>query len=173
MHLVFALLWVILFFQTVWLADNCFSLNSLVIPGRVTCIGNGAFSECSSLRSIVIPDSVTSIGSYAFRGCFSLESLVIPDSVISIGNSVFYECNFQNDLKQELISRFGDKIFVKPWWGLWCDIWLPDSGNRVRCPFSESRYLKKVISFLQFLLIIWNLMCTFAMSYIHTAKWNE
>lgn len=97
-----------------WAFDNCFSLNSLVISGRVTCIGNGAFSECSSLRSVVIPDSVTSIGSYAFRGCFSLESLVIPDSVISIGNSAFYECNFQNDLKQELISRFGDKIFVKP-----------------------------------------------------------
>ena len=47
----------------------------------------------------------------AFYGCTSLRSLVIPDSVTSIGDRAFKFCNFPNDLKQELISRFGDKIF--------------------------------------------------------------
>ena len=47
----------------------------------------------------------------AFYDYSSLSSLVIPDSVTSIGNEAFRGCNFPNDLKQELISRFGEKIF--------------------------------------------------------------
>lgn len=90
---------------------ECDSLNSVVIPDGVAVIGNDAFSYCESLKSIIIPDSVTSIGDYAFSDSFSLESLVIPDSVTSIGNEAFRGCNFPNDLKQELISRFGEKIF--------------------------------------------------------------
>ena len=63
-------------------------LTSYVIPASVTSIGDGAFSSCESLRSVVIPDSVTSIGDWAFS-----------------------YCSFPYDLKQELSSRFGVKIF--------------------------------------------------------------
>ena len=89
----------------------CSSLRNLVIPDSVTSIGDRAFSGCCSLESLVIPDSVTCIGNYAFGGCKYLSSLVIPDSVTSIGHHAFWDCNFPNDLKQELISRFGEKIF--------------------------------------------------------------
>ena len=114
--------------------DGCSSLNNLVIPNSVTSIGDGAFWGCSSLRSLVIPNSVTSIDACAFSGCKSLSNITIPDSLTSIGawafndcsslrdlvipNSVndiednaFEGCNFPDNLKQELISRFGDKIF--------------------------------------------------------------
>ena len=91
--------------------DGCRSLSSVVIPDRVTSVGEYAFHYCFSLTGIVIPDSVTSIGGGAFCGCWSLSSLVIPDSVTSIGNESLRGCNFPNDLKQKLISRFGDKIF--------------------------------------------------------------
>ena len=90
---------------------DCKSLHSIVIPDSVSCIGFGAFENCSSLADIVIPDSVTSIGRDAFFCCESLKSLVIPNSVTSIGNCAFGGCSFPYDLKQELISRFGDKIF--------------------------------------------------------------
>ena len=70
-----------------------------------------AFDSCRSLSSLVIPESVTSIGDYAFRGCKSLSSVVIPEGVTSIGKSAFYNCKFPDNLKKELISRFGDKIF--------------------------------------------------------------
>ena len=91
--------------------QECSSLKSLVIPDSVTSIGNGAFCGCKSLSSVVIPDSVTCIGDYAFGGCKYLSSLVIPDSVTSIGHHAFWDCNFPDNLKQELISRFGEKIF--------------------------------------------------------------
>ena len=76
---------------------------------RIIC--DLAFSFCSSLSEIVIPSSVTSIGDCAFWDCYSLLEIVIPSSVTSIGDSAFNECKFTDNLKQELISRFGDKIF--------------------------------------------------------------
>ena len=94
---------------------GCSSLSDIVIPSSVTSIGDRAFKDFCSLSSIVIPDSVTSIGCSAFYDCGSRSSIVIPSSVTSIGDSAFggflYGCNFPDNLKQELISRFGDKIF--------------------------------------------------------------
>ena len=98
-----------------WAFYGCDSLSEVVIPSSVTRIGDWAFCGCSSLSDIVIPSSVTRIGNSVFRGCSSLSDIVIPSSVTSIGDSAFggflYGCNFPDNLKQELISRFGDKIF--------------------------------------------------------------
>ena len=91
--------------------SGCSSLSSLVIPNSVTSIGDSAFSGCSSLSSLVIPDSVTCIGFGAFEGCSSLRDIVIPNSVNDIEDRAFEGCNFPDNLKQELIFRFGDKIF--------------------------------------------------------------
>ena len=91
--------------------SDCRSLSEIVIPSSVTSIGDWAFNGCNSLSEIVISSSVTSIGHHAFYGCRSLSEIVIPSSVTSIGDSAFYNCSFPNNLKQELISRFGDKIF--------------------------------------------------------------
>ena len=89
----------------------CKSLSSVVVPDGITSIGYGTFWGCGSLTDIVIPDSVTSIGGGAFNGCTSLTDIVIPNSVTSIGDGAFDDYNFPNDIKQELISRFGEKIF--------------------------------------------------------------
>ena len=91
--------------------SDCSSLSNIVIPDSVTSIGDSVFSGCSSLSNIVIPNSVTSIGDSAFSGCSSLSNIVIPNSVTSIGSEAFAGCNFANNVKQELISRFGYKIF--------------------------------------------------------------
>ena len=94
-----------------WAFSFCRSLSEIVIPSSVTSIGDSAFLDCRSLSEIVIPSSVTSIGKYAFSSCDSLSEIVIPPSVTSIGDRAFYNCKFPDNLKQELISLFGDKIF--------------------------------------------------------------
>ena len=75
---------------------------------RIIC--NNAFAGCS-LSNIAIPDSVTAIGDFAFSGCSSLSNIVIPDSVTDIGYGAFSGCSLSYDFEQELISRFGNKIF--------------------------------------------------------------
>ena len=92
---------------------GCDSLSEIVIPSSVTSIGDSAFSSCRSLSKIVIPSSVTSIGGFAFKDCGSLSTIVIPSSVTSIGDWTFNGCNFPDNLKQELISRFGYRLFKK------------------------------------------------------------
>ena len=92
---------------------GCDSLSEIVIPSSVTSIGDSAFSSCRSLSKIVIPSSVTNIGGFAFKDCGSLSTIVIPSSVTSIGDWTFNGCNFPDNLKQELISRFGYRIFKK------------------------------------------------------------
>ena len=91
--------------------SSCDSLSEIVIPSSVTSIGDSAFSYCFSLSEIVIPTSVSSIGDSAFSRCDSLSEIVIPSSVASIGKGAFYNCKFPDNLKQELISRFGNRIF--------------------------------------------------------------
>mgnify|MGYP000482042126 CR=1 FL=1 len=94
---------------------QCSSLTSVVIPNSVTCVGDEAFCNCRSLSNIVIPNSVTSIGVSVFWGCSSLVNIDIPDSVTRIGDWAFVNCsNLSYDLKQELISRFGDELFKLP-----------------------------------------------------------
>ena len=91
--------------------SDCDSLSEMVIPSSVTSIGHHAFYDCRSLSKMVIPSSVTSIGHHAFYDCLSLSEIVIPSSVTSIGDGAFYNCKFPDNLKQELISRLGYKIF--------------------------------------------------------------
>lgn len=72
--------------------DSCTNLTSIIIPDRVTYIGEYAFDGCSSLTSIEIPDSVTYIGSCAFSFCSNLTSVVIPNSVGAIWTYAFSSC---------------------------------------------------------------------------------
>ncbi len=67
--------------------------GSYTIPGSVTNIKEGAFSECSLLTSVTIPDSVSSIGAFAFAFSPSLASVTIPGSVTSISNAMFAFCS--------------------------------------------------------------------------------
>lgn len=52
----------------------------------MTEIGNGAFYDCKSLESVVIPGSVTTIGEYAFEGCDNLKEIFIYSTMEQVEN---------------------------------------------------------------------------------------
>ena len=68
-------------------------INDLVIPNKVTSIGDRVFSGCSGLTSVTIPDNVTSIGAAAFSGCSGLTFITLSNNITSIGESFFRGCS--------------------------------------------------------------------------------
>ena len=93
---------------------SCWSkAYNIVLPDRVTSIGDEAFKWCKSLQSINIPDSVTSIGDEAFKWCESLQSINIPDSVTSIGKMAFVLCKSLQSINiPGSVTSIGDGAFA-------------------------------------------------------------
>ncbi|MBM6682092.1 leucine-rich repeat protein, partial [Pseudoflavonifractor capillosus] len=48
------------------------SSRDVVIPKRVTEIGESAFEDCTGLTNVTIPEGVTKIGEFAFLNCTGL-----------------------------------------------------------------------------------------------------
>lgn len=56
-------------------------------------IPDGAFNEKATLANIVLPDKLTAIGDMAFRGCSNLScAIIIPEGVKYIGASAYLWC---------------------------------------------------------------------------------
>ena len=68
--------------------EKCKTLESVVLPRKITAIGVNAFSSCSNLKSVVIFEGVKSIGYESFAGCNLLE-IVIPEGVETVGKNSF------------------------------------------------------------------------------------
>ena len=66
--------------------------TEVVIPNRVNCIGDFAFTGNANLTSVIIPNGVTSIGNSAFSSCINLTDITIPNSVVTMGKEVFLYC---------------------------------------------------------------------------------
>ena len=71
--------------------------TSVIIPSRVTTIGNSAFKDCTSITSIIIPESVSTIGSDdentgAFQGCTQLQYVKLPTTNANF--TKIYSCTF-------------------------------------------------------------------------------
>ena len=68
--------------------NNCYQLNSVVLPSTIQTIGKYAFYTCYKLEHINFPSSVTKLGNYCF-GSVGLKTVYVPKTITSIGESVF------------------------------------------------------------------------------------
>lgn len=69
---------------------GCSQLASVKLPSQITVLPNYLFENCYRLESIVIPNNVNTIGSSCFRNT-ALTSVLLPESLGSLGRSSF-EC---------------------------------------------------------------------------------
>lgn len=82
------------YIQNLYVNDEL--ITDLVIPDRVTKIGNYAFYGYKRLTSVTIPSSVTSIGNNAFSSCTNLLSVTINGNISNMENNVFSSCSNLN-----------------------------------------------------------------------------
>ena len=64
----------------------------VILPERITSIGDSAFSDCDALTFVQLPRAMKTIGYNAFYGCSALERVEIPAGVTSIGSQAFDRC---------------------------------------------------------------------------------
>ncbi len=64
-------------------------LNTVIINGAYTAIGEDCFYDCARLVSVSVPDTVTEIGAYAFYKCPRLEEIHFGGDLTSIGEYAF------------------------------------------------------------------------------------
>jgi len=71
--------------------SGCYNLRSVTVGNGVTVIGYAAFAYCAELKSVSFGNSLKTIGKEAFSGC-GLTDIIIPDNVTGIGEYAFYRC---------------------------------------------------------------------------------
>lgn len=78
----------------------------LVIPEKITSIGDYAFCECANVSDLVIGRNVKHIGRNAFSGC-SIKQIYIPENVETIGEEAF-KCETLEKIEGKFAS--GDNL---------------------------------------------------------------
>lgn len=67
-------------------------VTSITVPGSLTEIGEGMFSNCNRLASVTVEYGVQTIGLGAFSACPVLTDVLLADSVTTIYNGAFSYC---------------------------------------------------------------------------------
>lgn len=61
------------------------SLEELILPNNLKCIGVGALEGCRNLPTLFLPDSVNELNDFALNGCHSIRQICLPSSLLKIG----------------------------------------------------------------------------------------
>ena len=86
--------------------------GTLVLPDRVTAIGEGAFANLNGLKTIVIPGTVKKIGNHAFSYNTTLETVIMQEGVEVIGGAAFEQCsNLKNVEFPDSLTQIGTQAF--------------------------------------------------------------
>lgn len=85
--------------------------HSFNIPSGIVQIAFGAFAGKHSLFSVSLPTSVCRIENAAFVCCENLGFINIPSTVSYIGKFTFGKTILKDQIKLEIIKRFGKEVF--------------------------------------------------------------
>ncbi len=112
----------------------------VVVPSKVSIIGQGAFCECTKMETVILPDKLEVIEAYAFERCKSLKKVVIPQSVKTIGMGAFMGCSGLADEKGMVIIR--DTFYG--YWGESEEVTVPEGVAVIGAYAFEKREVTEV-----------------------------
>jgi hypothetical protein len=88
--------------------------GDIQVPTFVKSIRAKAFANCENVNSIYLPDSITEIAGNVFENCTNLREINIPLKINFLLSGIFFGCtNLNIETKNQLINRFGERIFNK------------------------------------------------------------
>ena len=76
---------------------NQLKLKEIILPETLEIIEDEAFGGLATLETLIIPEKVTSIGGFAFRGC-SLKRISLPEGILSIPSYAFHNCGLLEEV---------------------------------------------------------------------------
>ena len=82
-------------------STNSAHLTGIVLPHKLSNVGNYAFNKCAALVSVSFDtDVVTVLGNYAFQNCSSLREIHLPDNAkyVSIMANLLFGCSSITEL---------------------------------------------------------------------------
>ena len=87
-------------------------ITGVTVNGKITEIGEYAFSDCIKLTDVKIIGDTETVSRYAFSGCSALTHLNVGGSTKTISEYAFYSCNNLITLKLgNAVKTVGDRAF--------------------------------------------------------------
>ena len=93
---------------------ECIGLKSIAIPSEVSMIGESGFGLCENLSQVIIEGPIKTLEWGIFHSCKSLESVVLPGSLRYIEDSAFSDCC---SLKTIMLPPYLERIDGNPFAG--------------------------------------------------------
>ncbi len=87
---------------------------NIVIPGKATAIGQGAFTKNEKIKSLSFEQGslCKKIDTGAFSGCSYLKSVVLPDALEVIGTGAFKACSINEIIIPENVDEICNDAFT-------------------------------------------------------------
>lgn len=86
-------------------------IKEIALPGSITSLGGGIFSQCKDLKSVTLPERCEELPGNMFSNCSSLTEVVLPDSYLNIGDRAFQGCSALNRVSMSGVQSIGEYAF--------------------------------------------------------------
>ncbi|MDE6401439.1 MAG: leucine-rich repeat domain-containing protein [Clostridiales bacterium] len=83
---------------------------SVVIPDKITCIGECALNGMSNIENLVVPNSVKYIGRDAFSSCAKLKSITLPAGIENFSYHMLAYCVSLTEIRYGGSAESWEKI---------------------------------------------------------------
>ena len=114
-----------------------FAITELTVPGSVTTIGQGAFSQCAALAEVTLSEGVKTLKGESFANCNGLKTVHLPSTLLDYGDSEFFAfagCNaiedvYYNGMETQFTMNLGRSYFPETTELHYTEPTLPVGGN--------------------------------------------
>ena len=126
------------------IGNECFDssrFTSIILPGNITCIGDGTFMDCPNLHYLEIPEGVTKICAYAFSA--TTIELSLPESLGFLERNAFFGITTNSIELPDRILELPDNLFDS---AIITSVTLGNGIRKIGKAFENCMYIRDIYS---------------------------